>query len=142
MSATAPVATRSGASPDAPPDHRRWLVLAIVLVAEVMDLIDGTIVNIAAPSIRRDLGGSVTTLQWYGAAYTLAFAVFLITGARLGDLIPAQSVPRRDRRVHDRIGRVRGGSELRLPDRDAPRAGRVRRAAHPAGFRNDQGGLP
>jgi MFS family permease len=58
-----------------------------VLVAEVMDLVDGTIVNVAAPSIHRDLGGSAATLQWAGAAYTLAFAVFLITGARLGDLL-------------------------------------------------------
>jgi EmrB/QacA subfamily drug resistance transporter len=66
---------------------KRWLVLAIVLVAEVMDLIDGTIVNVAAPSIHRDLGGSAATLQWFGASYTLAFAVLLITGARLGDLI-------------------------------------------------------
>src|ERR671926_1045206 len=69
------------------PYRLRWAVLAIVLVAEVMDLIDGTIVNVAAPSIRRDLGGSATTLQWLGAAYTLAFAVLLITGARLGDLV-------------------------------------------------------
>src|SRR5437667_380971 len=69
-----------------PARHRlRWAVLAIVLVAEVMDLIDGTIVNVAAPSIRADLGGSATTLQWLGAAYTLAFAVLLITGGRLGD---------------------------------------------------------
>ena len=67
------------------PFARRWLVLAIVLVAEVMDLIDGTIVNVAAPAIRADLGGSATTLQWLGAAYTLAFAVLLITGGRLGD---------------------------------------------------------
>jgi EmrB/QacA subfamily drug resistance transporter len=69
----------------ATPYARRWLVLAIVLVAEVMDLIDGTIVNVAAPAIRADLGGSATTLQWLGAAYTLAFAVLLITGGRLGD---------------------------------------------------------
>ncbi|MGH2896756.1 MAG: MFS transporter, partial [Solirubrobacteraceae bacterium] len=64
----------------------RWLVLAIVLCAEVMDLIDATIVNVAAPSIRRDLGGGATTLQWLGAAYTLSFAVLLVTGARLGDI--------------------------------------------------------
>jgi EmrB/QacA subfamily drug resistance transporter len=67
-------------------DARPWAVLAIVLIAEVMDLIDGTIVNVAAPSIRAELGGSAATLQWLGAAYTLAFAVLLITGARLGDL--------------------------------------------------------
>jgi len=64
----------------------RWLVLAIVLCAEVMDLLDATIVNVAGPSIRRDLGGGATTLQWLGAAYTLAFAVLLVTGARLGDI--------------------------------------------------------
>src|SRR5213083_606514 len=68
--------------------HRlRWAVLAIVLVAEVMDLIDGTIVNVAAPAIRADIGGSTATMQWLVAAYTLTFAVLLITGARLGDLI-------------------------------------------------------
>ena len=51
-----------------------------------MDLIDATIVNVAGPSIRRDLGGGATTLQWLGAAYTLSFAVLLVTGARLGDI--------------------------------------------------------
>jgi EmrB/QacA subfamily drug resistance transporter len=69
----------------AEPYRLRWAVLAIVLIAEVMDLVDGTIVNVAAPSIHADLGGSATTLQWLGAAYTLAFAVLLITGGRLGD---------------------------------------------------------
>jgi EmrB/QacA subfamily drug resistance transporter len=65
----------------------RWIVLAIVLAAEVMDLMDATIVNVAGPSIRRDLGGGATTLQWLSAAYTLTFAVFLVTGARLGDIV-------------------------------------------------------
>jgi EmrB/QacA subfamily drug resistance transporter len=67
-------------------NRRAWSVLAIVLIAELMDLIDATIVNVAAPSIRAELGGSQSTLQWLAAAYTLTFAVFLITGARLGDL--------------------------------------------------------
>jgi EmrB/QacA subfamily drug resistance transporter len=84
MTVTAATPTLDTASPRNP---LRWAILAIVLVAEVMDLIDGTIVNVAAPSIRADLGGSATTLQWVGAAYTLAFAVLLITGARLGDLV-------------------------------------------------------
>jgi EmrB/QacA subfamily drug resistance transporter len=75
------------ATAPAPASCLRWAVLAIVLVAEVMDLVDGTIVNIAAPAIRHDLGGSAATLQWLGAAYILAFAVLLITGARLGDLL-------------------------------------------------------
>jgi EmrB/QacA subfamily drug resistance transporter len=64
----------------------RWLVFAVVLSADVMDLMDSTIVNVAGPSIRRALGGGATTLQWLSAGYTLAFAVFLITGARLGDM--------------------------------------------------------
>ncbi len=92
MSTTTSAVADASAITHPPPDRRRWLVLAIVLVAEVMDLIDGTIVNVAAPSIHRDLGGNATTLQWYGAAYTLAFAVLLITGARLGDRFDRRKV--------------------------------------------------
>jgi EmrB/QacA subfamily drug resistance transporter len=94
MSTTAPsppdVIDRPRSTSDTPAGDglygARWLVLAIVLCAEVMDLIDATIVNVAGPSIRRDLGGGATTLQWLGAAYTLSFAVLLVTGARLGDI--------------------------------------------------------
>src|SRR4051794_31659836 len=64
----------------------RWIVLAVVMAANMMDLMDATIVNVAGPSIRAALGGSASTLQWLSAGYTLAFAVFLITGARLGDM--------------------------------------------------------
>ena len=65
------------------PYRLRWVVAAVVLAANVMDLLDATIVNVAGPSIHRDLGGGATTLQWLSAAYTLAFAVLLIAGARL-----------------------------------------------------------
>jgi EmrB/QacA subfamily drug resistance transporter len=64
----------------------RWFVFAVVIAANIMDLMDATIVNVAGPSIRVALGGSASTLQWLSAGYTLAFAVFLITGARLGDM--------------------------------------------------------
>jgi EmrB/QacA subfamily drug resistance transporter len=64
----------------------RWLVFAVVIAANIMDLMDATIVNVAGPSIRVALGGSASFLQWLPAGYTLAFAVFLITGARLGDM--------------------------------------------------------
>ena len=64
----------------------RWLVLAVVLAANIMDLMDATIVNVAGPSIRHAIGGGASTLLWLSAGYTLAFAVFLITGARLGDM--------------------------------------------------------
>jgi len=64
----------------------RWLVFAVVVAANIMDLMDATIVNVAGPSIRTALGGSASTLQWLPAGYTLALAVFLITSARLGDM--------------------------------------------------------
>src|ERR1700691_2707046 len=69
------------------PYRLRWVVAAVVLAANVMDLRDATIVNIAGPSIRRDLGGGANTIQWLSAGYTLAFAVLLIAGARLGDIL-------------------------------------------------------
>src|ERR1700730_16829718 len=70
-----------------PPVHRwRWLAFAAALAASVMDLLDSTIAQVAAPSIRSDLGGSYADLEWISAAYTLAMAVGLLTGGRLGDL--------------------------------------------------------
>ncbi|MGY4771811.1 DHA2 family efflux MFS transporter permease subunit [Kribbella sp. CWNU-51] len=69
------------------PYRWRWLVLATVLIAEIMDLVDATIVNIAAPSIRAELGGSESAMQWMLAGYTLAFAIGLISFGRLGDLV-------------------------------------------------------
>ena len=58
----------------------------IVLVAEIMDLLDSTIITISAPTMRADLGGGTATMQWWAAGYTLAFGVLLIVGGRLGDV--------------------------------------------------------
>jgi EmrB/QacA subfamily drug resistance transporter len=81
------LATTSGAAmPSRTRNPLRWVVFAVAITANIMDLMDATIVNIAGPSIRAALGGSASTLQWLPAGYTLAFAVFLITGARLGDM--------------------------------------------------------
>ena len=63
----------------------RWWILAVVLMAEVLDLLDATVVNVAAPSIRAELGGAVSTIQWIAAGYTVAFGVLLVIGGRLGD---------------------------------------------------------
>ncbi len=65
----------------------RWLVLVLVLVADVMDMVDATVANLAGPSIRADVGGGESTLQWVLAGYTLAFAVGLVTSARAGDVV-------------------------------------------------------
>jgi EmrB/QacA subfamily drug resistance transporter len=65
---------------------RRWLILAVVLAAECMDLLDATVVNVAAPAIRHDFAVSASGLQWIVGGYSFAQAVGLITGGRLGDL--------------------------------------------------------
>jgi EmrB/QacA subfamily drug resistance transporter len=83
-SATALVAPPATAAPE--PFRLRWVVLALVLVAEIMDLLDSTVITIAAPTVRTELGGSTATMQWWAAGYTLAFGVFMIIGGRLGDL--------------------------------------------------------
>jgi len=66
-------------------DPRRWLTLGILLLAAFMNLLDVSIVNIAVPSIQRNLGASYADIQWALAGYTLAYALVLITGGRLGD---------------------------------------------------------
>jgi EmrB/QacA subfamily drug resistance transporter len=74
-------------SPHAPTARRlRWLAFAAAVAAAAMDLLDSTIAQVAAPSIRRDLGGSYAVIEWTTAAYGLAMAVGLLTGGRLGDL--------------------------------------------------------
>src|SRR5215470_1695176 len=65
---------------------RRWAILALILAVEVMDLIDGTIVNVASPAIRESLGASLSALQWIAGGYALTFAIGLVTGGRLGDI--------------------------------------------------------
>ncbi|MFJ2217406.1 MFS transporter [Streptomyces sp. NPDC101062] len=77
--------TSSGRVPEGG-DRRRWLALAVVMTAAFMDLVDVTIVNIAIPSIERDLGATFGAIQWITAGYALAFAAGLITGGRLGDI--------------------------------------------------------
>jgi EmrB/QacA subfamily drug resistance transporter len=64
----------------------RWLAFAVVIAAAVMDLLDSTITQVAAPTIRRELGGSYAVIEWVTAAYALAMAAGLLTGGRLGDL--------------------------------------------------------
>ncbi len=63
----------------------KWLGFAVVTAASVMDLLDSTITQTAAPAIRRELGGSYADIEWMTAAYTLAMSAFLLLGSRLGD---------------------------------------------------------
>ncbi|WP_245796242.1 DHA2 family efflux MFS transporter permease subunit [Actinacidiphila alni] len=75
------------AAPDAKPTRAAWLLLVVVVLADLMDLIDSSIANLAGPSIRADLGGGQSTVQWVLSAYTAAFAIGLVTSGRLGDLL-------------------------------------------------------
>jgi EmrB/QacA subfamily drug resistance transporter len=67
-------------------ENRRWWALAAMCFALFMIMLDNTVVNVALPSIQRSLHSSTSTLEWTVNAYTLSFAVLLVTGGRLGDL--------------------------------------------------------
>ncbi|MEU5877421.1 MFS transporter [Spirillospora sp. NPDC047279] len=71
---------------------RRWLALAAVLLATFMDLVDVTIVNVALPRIQDDLDAGYAAGQWMAAVYALAYALLLITGGRLGDIVGRRRV--------------------------------------------------
>ena len=67
--------------------NRRWWTLAAMCFALFMIMLDNTVVNVALPSIQRDLGASLPALEWTVNIYTLTFAVLLVTGGRLGDIL-------------------------------------------------------
>ena len=66
---------------------RRWWILAVLGIAQLMVILDNTIVNIALPTAQRDLGFSNADRQWVVTAYSLAFGSLLLLGGRIGDLI-------------------------------------------------------
>jgi EmrB/QacA subfamily drug resistance transporter len=69
-----------------PEDRRKWLVLVAMVFGLFMPMLDNLVVNVALPTIERDLGTGVSGLQWIIDAYTLTFASFMLTGGALGDL--------------------------------------------------------
>src|SRR5687767_10037230 len=66
--------------------RRRWLALYVLCLGDVMIVLDSTIVNVALPSIKADLGFSDTDLVWVVNAYMLTYGGFLLLGGKLGDL--------------------------------------------------------
>jgi EmrB/QacA subfamily drug resistance transporter len=81
----------SGGRP-AEPDDRRWLVLFVVAIAQLMVVLDATIVNIALPSAQRALGFPNSDRQWVVTSYALAFGSLLLVGGRLGDMFSRRRV--------------------------------------------------
>src|SRR5688500_11031288 len=71
---------------------KQWLGFFALLAAVLMNILDSTIVNVAAPAISLDLGATEADLQWIAAAYTLALATGLLTGGRLGDMFGRRRV--------------------------------------------------
>jgi EmrB/QacA subfamily drug resistance transporter len=71
----------------AEPDRRRWLVLVVIAIAQLMVVLDATVMNIALPSAQRDLGFTDVDRQWIVTAYALSFGSLLLFGGRLADLI-------------------------------------------------------
>src|SRR5436309_15188643 len=67
-------------------ENSRWWTLAAMCFALFMLMLDNTVVNVALPSIQRDLNASLASLEWTVNAYTLTLAVLLVTGGRLGDI--------------------------------------------------------
>ena len=80
-----PLSAAPQGRPAAPAD-RRWLVLVVVAVAQLMVVLDATVVNIALPSAQRALGFPNGDRQWVVTAYALAFGSLLLVGGRLGDM--------------------------------------------------------
>ena len=66
-------------------DPRRWLALPVLLIGAFLPILDFNVVNLALPAIRRDLGATSGDVQFVISAYAATYAVFLITGGRLGD---------------------------------------------------------
>ena len=83
----AAVPQRAGPSRVAAEPTRRWWILGVVGLTQLMVVFDATIVNIALPSAQRDLGFSNADRQWVVTAYSLAFGGLLLLGGRLSDLV-------------------------------------------------------
>jgi EmrB/QacA subfamily drug resistance transporter len=78
--------------PSTQSSRRRWLILALIGVAQLMVVLDATIVNIALPSAQEALGFSDESRQWIVTAYALSFGSLLLLGGRLGDLFGRKRV--------------------------------------------------
>ena len=105
-------------------ENRKWWTLAALSFALFMIMLDNTVVNVALPSIQRDLGIGVAELEWVVTGYALSFAVLMLTGGKLADMVGRRLIfllglavftisslalrPRRHRRAADRRPRPPG----------------------------------
>lgn len=77
--------TQPAAAPDAARDPRRWVILGVICLAQLVVLLDNTILNLAIPSLTRDLGATTADIQWMINAYALVLSGLLLTAGSLSD---------------------------------------------------------
>ena len=87
-----PAAAEGGAATTAQAPRRLGLALAVIATAQLMVVLDATIVNVALPHIQRALGFSGTGLEWVVNAYALTFGGLLLLGGRAGDILGRRRV--------------------------------------------------
>ncbi len=100
------------------PEFRKWWTLAAVAFGLFMIMLDNTVVVVALPAIQRDLGITVSELEWVFNAYALTFGVLLLTGGKLADLLGRRLIRRcRSSRRRSRLGSAewRSGSGPACP---------------------------
>ena len=123
-----------GAAPvslQAPPDRRRWLILALIGLAQLMIVLDITIMNIALPSAQHALHFSNVDRQWVITAYALTFGSLLLFGGRLGDLF-GRKVTFLTGLIGFAVASAVGGASVNFTMLvTARRAGSLRRSAGP-----------
>ncbi|GAA3551673.1 MFS transporter [Microlunatus spumicola] len=86
------LAPARASSPKGQRGNHRWLALGVIAIAQLMVVLDATIVNIALPSAQRDLGFTDDSRQWIITAYSLAFGGLLLLGGRIGDLFGRKKI--------------------------------------------------
>ena len=123
--ALASLPARHGRPARAAPCRAAGVALAIVLTGQIMAVLDTNIVNVAVPAMHATLGASGAGLQLIVAGYTIAYAVLLVTGARLGDILGHRRVYLAGRGpVHAGLARLRPGAVDRCARRAAVPPGR------------------
>ena len=113
--------------PTPKPDQRRWATLMVVCLAQLMIVLDVTIVNVALPSIQHDLHFSQGNLTWVVNAFLVTFGSLLLLAGRLGDLVGRKRVFLAGViDLHRRLATVRAGAQPGRADRRPLPAGRRR----------------